>query len=564
MLPAGQESRMGSLAKAAALFLGAFVFSFAGCQQYLHHHSRTSRIQPPNDASPGWFLAERAREALWHGEEDERNKRATAIDEYYESARLSWNALEQSNQVEPVLAIYENALAGMIRVGKAEQRLDPQKGLTLSSGRLVPLRYSGIAWQPGDVHKLVPPPKRGDRELIKYYQTDGIGLPMVGVHEQTANSFLNPESVFAITALLRPGPDGEFALEYCDPLIFDQVAVGQRALPMARDISAPWALAVKDLPQTWFRAFFTPSESDVQAQIHMIEPYQPGKIPLMLVHGLFSDPMTWVLLINELKNEPDIQRNYQIWSFRYPTGGRFFFSSSKFREQLIQLRMKLDPGRADPALDQMVMAGHSLGGIMAKIQVVESGNLLWDRIATGPFEALQGPPEVIRQAHNALFFHPVPSVRRIIFIGAPHNGAKLATGFLARSGERLITFDTPEDQQLKAFIAQNQNIIKPNMVTSIPTTLDMLEPNHPLLEALRLMPIAPWVKTHSIIGTGGWFGCRQETDGIVPVESAHHPGDVTELKVRGIHTHLHRNPDSIKEIKRILREHLRETKGPVH
>jgi hypothetical protein len=78
------------------------------------------------------------------------------------------------------------------------------------------------------------------------------------------------------------------------------------------------------------------------------------------------------------------------------------------------------------------------------------------------------------------------------------------------------------------------------------------------------MQMAPWVKTHSVIGTGGWFGLRQETDGIVPVESAKHPGDVSELKVRGIHTHLHRNPETIKEVLRILREHLRETKGSAY
>lgn len=555
---------MLSAKRVASLWIAFLLIGCAGCQSsnpfFPHHHSHAAKKAELPAGAPGseWVL--RARTALYQAENDERNKRPTALDEYYEASRLSWHALETSEPIEPAYELYETSLAGLIRLAKAQNRLDSQNGLTLANGRKVPIRFVGMPWKPGEIDRLGPTPKRGDRDLLNYYQTPGVGLPMVGVHEETRDPFLYAETPFAVTMIFRPGPQGEFGLEYCDPLVFDKVVVGNRSLPLARDISSPWASAVENLPQTWFRAFFNPSEADIQAQIHMLEPYQPGKIPIILVHGLFSEPLTWALMINELKNEPDLNRNYQIWAFRYPTGGRFFMSSMMFRQQLLNLRTRLDPRGCDKALDQMVLIGHSLGGIMAKIQVTDSGDAIWNTIARGPFEQLQGPPELLTKIRASLFFHPSPTIQRVIFIGTPHHGAKLATGFLARSGERLISFDSPEDQQLKSLIAQNNQLLNPNLMTTIPTTLDMLEPNHPLLETIRKLPIAPWVKTHSVIGTGGWVGCREQTDGIVPVESAEHPTDVSSIKVRGIHTHLHRNPDSIKEVIRILEVHAREAR----
>jgi hypothetical protein len=41
----------------------------------------------------------------------------------------------------------------------------------------------------------------------------------------------------------------------------------------------------------------------------------------------------------------------------------------------------------------MVLVGHSLGGLLAKMMVQESGTRLWDLVSTQPVERLAGPHE---------------------------------------------------------------------------------------------------------------------------------------------------------------------------
>lgn len=78
--------------------------------------------------------------------------------------------------------------------------------------------------------------------------------------------------------------------------------------------------------------------------------------------------------------------------------------------------------------------------------------------------------------------------------------------------------------------------------------LDQLEPNQPTLLAMNRARRAPWITTNSIMGEGGWFGLGGPTDGIVNLTSAKNPGDQSEKIIRGIHTHLHRNPETFVEV----------------
>src|SRR5690606_20173507 len=119
------------------------------------------------------------------------------------------------------------------------------------------------------------------------------------------------------------------------------------------------------------------------------EPYQPGKIPVLMIHGLWSSTITWMEMFNDLRGDPEIRRDYQFWFYLYPTGQPFWRSATQLRQSLAQMRKTVDPHRSDAALDQMVLVGHSMGGLIAHMQVVNSGNDFWNIVTDKPFSELQ-------------------------------------------------------------------------------------------------------------------------------------------------------------------------------
>src|SRR6185437_8867600 len=109
-----------------------------------------------------------------------------------------------------------------------------------------------------------------------------------------------------------------------------------------------------------------------RAQLVMLAPYQPGKIPVVFVHGLLSDPTTWITLGNSLNSQPWFRERYQVWAFRYPSGVPFLISAATLRREL-NAAIAASPGAAeDPAVSQMVLIGHSMGGLISKLQVTDS------------------------------------------------------------------------------------------------------------------------------------------------------------------------------------------------
>ena len=105
-------------------------------------------------------------------------------------------------------------------------------------------------------------------------------------------------------------------------------ALPQAPLLIARDLTAPLAYAASQENDDWVVNFLRPGHDDTLDGLHMREPFQPGKIPVVLIHGLASDPLTWLQLENDLRAQPAIFNRYQFWYFRYDTGDPFLGSAA--------------------------------------------------------------------------------------------------------------------------------------------------------------------------------------------------------------------------------------------
>ncbi len=187
---------------------------------------------------------------------------------------------------------------------------------TAHGWQVVPISYYGFAWKPADFCQVHPAADFDDHDLQHHYYTPGIGLSLVAVRQAScAEAYFRPRQTFPVTAVLRPIQGGA-VLEFHNPLIFDSLAVGSVVLRLDRDLTASLAYLKKAAPRTYLESYLDPGDPDVKPQLVLMEPYQPGKIPVVFIHGLGSDPLTWTDAVNRLRAQGDIYERYQFWYFR--------------------------------------------------------------------------------------------------------------------------------------------------------------------------------------------------------------------------------------------------------
>jgi pimeloyl-ACP methyl ester carboxylesterase len=288
------------------------------------------------------------------------------------------------------------------------------------------------------------------------------------------------------------------------------------------------------------------------AQLLFLDPYQPGKVPVVLIHGLFSSPEDWADAIGHLHAAPGFADRFQIWAFRYPTGQGFLQSAAALRTQLRDVVDTLDPQRIEQSLHRMVLVGHSMGGLIAKLQVTYSDELVWSRLADRPLEEIVTSESTRAFLAETCYFDPSPDVARVILIASPHCGSLYSSAIV---GHCVSTFIQPTPQQAEVheqLMRDNPRTFNPVVERRFPTSIDMLVPSSPLLDAMREMRLRPDVALHTILGVSHPLSLDGPSDGVVSVHSASHPGCQSSLAVNAHHPRVHHKLETSLEILRIL------------
>jgi triacylglycerol esterase/lipase EstA (alpha/beta hydrolase family) len=174
--------------------------------------------------------------------------------------------------------------------------------------------------------------------------------------------------------------------------------------------------------RNYWAAFSNPSRFNASG-LYLLRPYQPGRVPLVLIHGLASDAFTWDQVVATLESDPMIASRYQIWLYQYPTGLSYLRTAADLRRELMSTREILDPQKLDPAIDQTVLVGHSMGGLLAKLQVSYSDDKLWRAISDVPLNDALNTGPIPDETVSAFLFQPVPHVKRVVYMATPHQGS---------------------------------------------------------------------------------------------------------------------------------------------
>ncbi len=430
-----------------------------------------------------------------------------------------------------------------------------------------------LQWNPQNFGEFVVASRYQPRGMINHYRTGGLGVPLIAVRQGgelgTTHSGLDllREVDFPVTAFLRvnqtPPTAGRVTtvLELVDPLRTETTSCAGRLVPLEADLTTPLAHFLDrypELPLLGLVGFIETQRMEKDAGLYLVQPYTPGKIPVVMVHGLQSSPLTWLQMFNDLRGDPFLREHCQFWFFMYPTGNPIVYSASLLRQSLQDMRAKLDPAGKDAALDQMVLVGHSMGGLLSRTMIQNAGDTLWKTVSpTKSIEDIRASAEDRETLRKAFFFEPQPYVKRVVFIATPHRGSDLSENPLALWGSKLVKLPQNIVSASLSILTEIPTLAKGDGELRAPTSIESLSPNSPITKALLELPRAPGVPVHSIIGVVNEKKPKEEwSDRVVPYASAHLDDATSEQIVPEWHSCLN-HPITILEVRRILYEHLR-------
>ncbi len=414
------------------------------------------------------------------------------------------------------------------------------------------------------------------RGLRNRYRRPGIGAALAGRLEReqsedaTERSLRIPPALqVPVTALIRfEAPRRSVRtgrmhgkLELFAEHVAPSVTIAGRVVPLEYDPTAALAYTLEHSELWAFekRGYLSGSYRSDADGLYALQPYSRGRVPVVLVHGTASSPARWAQLLNELMGDPLIDRRCQFWLFIYNTGNPILYSASQLRQALRGAVRELDPQGLDPALRDMVLIGHSQGGVVTRLMVTDSGDRFWDAVATKPLAELDVSDATRDVLQRALFFEPVASVKGVIFISTPHAGSFVAGNRLGRIAARLVRMPVDVAQTGGEILTGNRDALAMRDLRRMPSSVDNMDPEHPFSVTMAASPIAPGVTVHSIIpvkGTGPPFSGLD--DGVVEYDSAHVEGVESELVIERTGHSAQGTPPAIEEVRRILRLHLEQ------
>ncbi|WP_457096107.1 esterase/lipase family protein [Lysobacter sp. P5_B9] len=398
-------------------------------------------------------------------------------------------------------------------------------------------------------------------------QKAGFGVPVVLLAprctDQPLCELLPPEGVFrAATAWIEVDVANDSAprLVIANPFAMHSIRVGDYTLPVARNVAAAYAFGAhtSKLPRLAIWGLLGGHEVGRRAGVYLLDDYDPNKRPLVMIHGLGSSPLVWARLSNAVWASDELSSRYQVWHVVYQTNAPTLVSRYRIQGYLDEAWKVLDPENDDPARQGIVLVGHSMGGVLARMLCVDSSDVLWNAAFLKTPSAVEAEPADITAVQQVFVFRPYPGVRKAIFLATPHRGSPSAKRWFGRLARLLVGRRTPELQSLRRLARADPPAVRPELrraySRSAINSISTLQVSQPVRRAGEsLMPVAG-IHYHTIAGS--LRGRRRSSgDGVVPLESAKLEGASSTLILDSDHE-IYKDPRAVAEVVRILEEDL--------
>ena len=489
-----------------------------------------------------------------------------------------------------MMQIYNDACRGIFSYLKAH------KLLANNSFSLLDLEDRRYFFEKPFYHLSVPDDTIEDFSLCSDYSVKalmqknrqpGVGIPLVGylAPQETHQILKSPRGLtIPVTLLLKldenDSNDMEVKLNYLDTSLEETAPselgfLSVENVPLALDFSTPLACFLNSLPDRNLISVMLESDrQEDNSGLFLIEPYQPGKIPVVFIHGLMSSPDTWVQMINALKNDPVIRKRYQFWFYSFSSGVPVMATAYNLRKVLLAAREELGTTpEARANFDKMVLIGHSMGGLVSRTLLQDDPHYIVESVTHRPWDEISAEltPEELSLVEEFAVFPPLPFVNRVVFMAVPHRGSDMAKWSVARIGSKFVNLPQTLREKLPLFAAVFQKLNKnqeeieklrrarmeKDQGEHLITGLHDLDPDSLFSRAIGNSRMKEGLIYHSIIGDQDRADHPGGSDGVVPYSSSHLDNAASEVVVKSGHS-IHRSPAAMRELLRILLLHLRE------
>ncbi|MCF8131231.1 MAG: hypothetical protein K9N10_22190 [Deltaproteobacteria bacterium] len=485
--------------------------------------------------------------------DETRNKRANPYDRRYRLACDLYNiALAETLTDAKGTLVFETGLR-KLPLGEIELTLDAEN---------FPVKLDRF-------DKIVAADRLDIYGLSKRNRDAGLGVAFIAVTGKTADLPIkrsSPGTLFmridgGITALENGSMKGK--LELFAPFDRTHVEIHGKPVPLESDLSAQLAYNLNQ-PVLWqldITGFFM-GKSPIPTGLYFVKPFNPKQIPVVFVHGTASSPVWWAEMANTLTSDPILRKRCQFWFYFYDSGKPIGVSARRFRKALAQKVAELDPKDLNHALRNMVIIGHSQGGLLTKLAATDTGERIVRKATGKGLKELDLTPEQRKLIAERAVFQSLPFVKRVIFISTPHRGSFLAGDWVRELVSRLVFLpvDIVKQTVILGKALATAKVPEEWRISENRTSIDSMSPKNPSLLALSEIPLAPGIKGHSIIAVQGEGDLTELNDGVVEYKSAHVGYVDSEFIVRSGHS-CQGHPLTIEEVRRILLLHLDTEKG---
>lgn len=358
----------------------------------------------------------------------------------------------------------------------------------------------------------------------------------------------------------------ELDLEVYAPERTASIILQGHSVPLAANYTAAYGLwlANSGFAVESLRTLFGRGQGIARPHIYLMQPYDPDKRIIFLLHGLASSPEAWVNLVNEVTGDKVLREHYQVWSVYYPTNAPIGLNRYTISRALNRTLAHFDPQGTAVASQDMVFVGHSMGGVLARLMLSTPGDALLSSVVEG-FE-LRGDrrQQAQRRLAPLLRYQPEANVSRAVFIATPHQGTDIATSGLGNFIGKFVRLPLTilggfaDVVQLLADPDATADSDDPPARPKLPNSIDNLKASNPFIRVAAGLPVRRGLPYHSIIARRDpAVALAQSDDGLVPYWSAHLAGAESEKVITAWHS-VQETPEAVLEVRRILHQELAE------
>lgn len=364
-----------------------------------------------------------------------------------------------------------------------------------------------------------------------------------------------PQSATSVNDILTKP---EFVIRAYDPYKYEQIQLAGKNYPLAANFSTPYGLwlAQNNLGKAAYLTLIDRDNRLTMPHLYMLEPYNPNKKVIVLVHGLASSPEAWIRLTNDIMGDKVLRENYQVWQVFYSTN--MPITESRFQIYALLKQSFAQVNANASAKNDAVLIGHSMGGIIARLLVSDADvtQKALSMMSNRQLNKYKNVP-IVSQRMN---IQDIPNFSRAIFLSAPHHGTAYADLWFTRAARKVIKLpgafltavgDTLQSQEHDFSDLAKQ--IDQGLIQNGPS--DLSYKSKFMVLTSDIVP-RKGLLFHSIMGNNTDSNDPNViTDGVVPYKSAHLDGAVSEKIIKGGHS-IQETPEAVLELRRILRLHL--------